>query len=673
MQEIKLQKLILRDFQGGTFTLDAGGQDVFIFAANAVGKTRLVSAFTWLLFNKDALGRAEFEIKNINPKGEHEHGLEHSVEAELSINGRPTTLRKVFKEKWQKKRGSANKEFTGHSTDHFIDGVPVQEKDYISRIAEIAGDESRFRLLTSPMTFPALHWQKQRALLLEICGDISDEDVIESNEKLSSLTAVLGKRTLDDHRKVVMARRSEINREMEKIPIRIDEVRRGIPITEGIDRKAEEKAAQELETALNDAKLRLQGVNTGGKIAELTAKLSGLNADLRKMEDAHRSESLSILNRLNQQISEVEAIVNASRRKIITFDGDLKSKEAQLQTSDSQLAELRKRWTAVDSEIFKEAIANTCPTCGQSLPSEQVQATRDKALGTFNISKAQRLGEIDAGGKDLKAHRERLQGEIDALKKEREIVSEAIPRHEDKLKTLTEERDSLKQSSEDFSGLPHWSETFGEIFAYEQEIKAEREGKAQDIEKIKEEISTLQTELSNAKATVDLFTRREQGEKRTEELKAEEKKLSSEFEKLEGELYLMDQFIKAKVSMLTDRINEKFEMVRFKLFNQLINGGIEEVCEITVNGVPYNAGLNNAARIQAGCDIIRTLQQHFGMRAPVFVDNRESVTDLPEMNCQLISLVVSPEDKILRIERRDKSWQQESLIRRTAQQAENRL
>src|SRR4030042_4219876 len=107
MREIKLQKLILRDFQGGTGTLDAKGKDVFIFAANAVGKTRLVSAFTWLLFGKDALGRTDFEIKNLDAKGEAAHGLEHTVEADLSIDGAGINLKKVSKEKWTKKRGNA--------------------------------------------------------------------------------------------------------------------------------------------------------------------------------------------------------------------------------------------------------------------------------------------------------------------------------------------------------------------------------------------------------------------------------------------------------------------------------------------------------------------------------------------------------------------------------------
>ncbi len=373
-KEIKLNKLSLRDFQGGTVILDAKGKDVFIFAENAGGKTRLVSAFSWLLFNKDALGRSDFEIKNLDAQGEAAHGLEHTVEAEIEIAGQVEILKKVFKEKWTKKRGNAEREFSGHTVEYFVDGVPLQEKLYIQHITDIAGDESRFRLLTSPMTFPALHWQKQRALLLEICGDISDQEIIASNEKLASLTAILGKHTLEDHRKIVIARRSEINKEMEKIPVRIDEVRRGMPNTEGIDRGAEEKAILGLETALNDAKLRLQGVNTGGNIAELTKKVSGLNADLRKMEDGHRSGSLKTINRLNQEISEVGALVGTNRRRLQAIEGELKQKDGYIQTADRTLEELRKKWGLIDTETFKEPeIPNTCYACNRPLPTEQIQ------------------------------------------------------------------------------------------------------------------------------------------------------------------------------------------------------------------------------------------------------------------------------------------------------------
>jgi chromatin segregation and condensation protein Rec8/ScpA/Scc1 (kleisin family) len=100
-----------------------------------------------------------------------------------------------------------------------MDGVPVQKKEYDARIAEIA-DENIFRLLTDPRYFnEVLHWQKRRELLLEVCGDVSDAEVIASKKDLSKLKDILGNRTIEQHRKVIQARRSEINKELEKIPV----------------------------------------------------------------------------------------------------------------------------------------------------------------------------------------------------------------------------------------------------------------------------------------------------------------------------------------------------------------------------------------------------------------------------------------------------------------------
>ena len=650
MRQVKLSKLVLNEFQGGNFTLSANGEDTFIFGENASGKTRLVSAFTWLLFGKDALGRSDFQIKNLDAQGEPEHNLQHSVEAVLQIDGEAITLKKTLSEVWQKKRGSTKATFTGHTNEFYIDGVPTQKKLFDEKVAEIAGSEETFKLLTSPTVFPNLPWQKARAILLEVCGDISDADVIASDEKLAPLPNILGKKTIDDLRKIITVRRTEINKELSMIPVRIDENRLSLPDVTGIDRGEAEKEIQHFETSLNDAKLRLQGVNTGGNIADLTKQLSGFNADLRKMEDTHRSGSLFTLNRLNQQISEVEAMANASHRRGQVIDSDLKQKDGQFQRLDSDLSRLRGQWTVIDAEIFKDTISDTCPACGQSLPSERVQAAREKALATFNESKAERLGEINRRGKDLREQRDRLEGEIDALKKEREIVSLNLPDAEGKLKTLTEERDSLKHSSEDFSGVQNRTELLDEIEDMESQIKTEREGKTQDVDKIKGEISALQTELFAAKSKIDMFTRREQGERRIEELKIIEKQLSAEFEKLEQELFLTELFIRTKVSMLSERINSKFEIVKWKLYDVQVNGALSECCVATVNGIPFDAGLNSGGRTQAGMDIIRTLQRHFQMKAVTWVDNREGCTEIPSMECQVISLYVSPDDKKLRVE-----------------------
>lgn len=74
------------------------------------------------------------------------------------------------------------------------------------------------------------------------------------------------------------------------------------------------------------------------------------------------------------------------------------------------------------------------------------------------------------------------------------------------------------------------------------------------------------------------------------------------------------------------------------------------MCETLYEGVPYGSGLNNAAKINVGLDIINTLSEHYGILAPIFVDNAEAVTKFINVDAQLISLVVSEKDKQLRVE-----------------------
>src|SRR5690606_38662753 len=238
---MKILNLRLKNFKGiRNFELNTQEKDVNVFGDNAAGKTTLADAFMWLLFNKDSLNRSDFEIKTLGPDGEPEHGLEHAVEAILELDdGQQIALKKVFQEKWQKKRGSATAEFTGHTTDHFIDGVPVQKKEYNAKIAEIA-DEQIFRLLTDPRYFnEVLHWTDRRKLLLEVCGDVSDAEVLASNKDLSGLSDILGNRTIEQHRKVIQARRTEIKKELDKISVSIDEVKLGLSNVDDITNEKE--------------------------------------------------------------------------------------------------------------------------------------------------------------------------------------------------------------------------------------------------------------------------------------------------------------------------------------------------------------------------------------------------------------------------------------------------
>ena len=112
--------------------------------------------------------------------------------------GQPKTLRKMLEEVWTKKRGEANKEFTGHQTSYWIDTVPVKKKEYTDQINLII-NENAFKLLTNPFYFcTQLKWEDRRKTLMEICGDVSDADVIASNKSLEELSSVLNGKSIND-------------------------------------------------------------------------------------------------------------------------------------------------------------------------------------------------------------------------------------------------------------------------------------------------------------------------------------------------------------------------------------------------------------------------------------------------------------------------------------------
>jgi len=132
-------------------------------------------------------------------------------------------------------------------------------------------------------------------------------------------------------------------------------------------------------------------------------------------------------------------------------------------------------------------------------------------------------------------------------------------------------------------------------------------------------------------------------------LSDQERALSAEFEELERQLYLADQFVRTKVGMLELKINSRFKMARFKLFDEQINEGLREICVVTHNGIPYPS-MNNSARINIGLDICDNLSEHFGKQIPIWIDNKEAVSELLDTESQQIRLIVSAEDKALRIE-----------------------
>jgi predicted nucleic acid-binding Zn-ribbon protein len=649
---MKILNLTLRNFKGiNNFELNTNGQDVNAFGDNATGKTTLADAFMWLLFGKDSQNRSDFEIKTLGPDGEPEHGLEHMVEAILELeDGSHLSLKKVYMEKWTKKRGSAMAEFTGHTTDHYIDGVPVQKKEYDARIAEIA-DESIFRLLTDPRYFnEVLHWQKRRELLLEVCGDVSDAEVIAIKKDLAKLGDILGNRTIEQHRKVVQARRSEINKELEKIPVRIDEVTRNLPDVSDIANESElPNDIAKLREQLQAKQEELAQAKAGGQVAEKTKELRTLESRLIELQNEHRRQidekvvgKRALLSAVQSNINRLSTDVESMSRKCDIITAEIKALEVRMDS-------LRKKWHEVNNQEFEFEHETVCPTCGQTLPTDSLEAARLKALEDFNRSKAEKLETINADGQRLKQAKVAAEQSLTTAMHEAEKARRELAESEQKEASIKLEIDSIMQGSESVESTKEYATVQERIMKIREDIANMQADSNTAIMAIQKEIDTLTDAITVLEQAAARLEARKNGEKRIEELKADERRLAAEFEDIEQQLYLTEEFIRAKVQLLEGKINSKFRMARFKLFDVQVNGAISETCETTFNGVPYS-NLNNGARLNIGLDIINTLSEHFGFAPPVWLDNAESVTDILPTKGQQIRLIVSEKDKKLRIE-----------------------
>lgn len=656
---MKLYKLILANFQGiKNLTFEfPDGRSASIYGDNATGKTTVYNAVTWLLFDKASTAAKNFTPKTKGADGDVHH-LEHSVAAVFEVDdGRIVTLQKTFKEVYKKKRGSAHEEFDGHTVDYSVNGVPIKEKEYTATIIGLCGgDTEKPKMLTMPDYFSEqVSWDTRRKILLEICGDISDEEIIAANVELKELSDFLkmpgtSERfySTEEYRKIANARKTEINKQLADIPGRIDEAERAIPDTTGLVLEAIENniaALQKKRDALADEKANASNGSTAiltlrQQIADIKANLSEARAEHVQQQNAQNSEIDADILLAKRETSE-------ARRRVEDIDIDIRRKTEEKNRLEALRSKLLADYSDISAETWDES-RSICPTCGQSLPAEKIDQMRE----AFNVRKSQRLEEINQRGKTeaSKAAIEELQIAIETLTEQKGKAEAERAIAEAKVDDLAKKRiDPVPfEQTEEYAAL---TAQIGEI-----EAKIADEGKvtSEAVATIEAKIRAVNEAIRDEQDKRMQLTMAENQRRRITELENQEKRLTTEYEENEKGLYLCDLFVKAKVSMLTERINDKFKNVRFRLFQEQLNGGVKEDCEVmipTADGrmVPYTFA-NNAARINAGLEIIATLSEHWGIKMPVFIDNAESVTRLVESDTQTIRLVVSEIDKKLRLE-----------------------
>ncbi|EGK2526005.1 AAA family ATPase [Listeria monocytogenes] len=645
MKTIKLLKLQLENFKGIKELEIDFENSTSIYGANASGKTTILDAFTWLLFDKDSTNKKDFAIKTLDTEGNVIHKLNHVVTAVLNIDGEQIELSKKYMEKWTKSRGKLEQELTSHTTEYYIDEIKKKANEYKSFISELL-DEELFKLITNPLYFnEQFDWKKRRAMLIKIAGDVTDAEVMSADDSLKDLSIFLGKHSIEDKLIQINEQRKNLRKRLELIPELVNEASKAKQDTTGLNPSDLSGELTVIEEQIQLIEQEKNVLKNGGIQTELNKQKANIELELTKIKANEQKETQELLMSKKEEIFEERNELIDVNNRIGESTFLIQRKQGEIATKQQELIKLGKEWDTLQVERFDEH-RKSCPTCGQDFPAEHLNSMIEK----FNQEKAEKIKENEAAGKSSKAVIEETEGDIAELSFDIKANELELNNIESKLEILEQEKIDLEHQLEQAENSTTYIEKQSELEMIEEKLRDEKGSSITAVAEIQIKIDKLNAEASDLKADLAKFDSNQKQENRIQELEEEAAEKGAKYDELEMGLYLIERFNKAKCNLLEDKINSKFKYVSFNLFKTQINGGIDECCETIYNGVPYNSGLNNAARINGGLDIINALTEHVQVLAPIFVDNRESVTELIDTESQLVSLIVSDKDKNLRVE-----------------------
>lgn len=647
---MKLLKLTLENFKGhGLRVVEFSPMVTRVYGANGTGKTSLFDSFCWLLWAKDSddrtqSGNVSFYPFDPDKQGEVLHNVVVKVEAVLEIDGAQHVLCRTMQEKWTTPNGTELPRFTGNETKLYIDGLAVKANQFDTFVKENINPEM-FKLTSNPWYFPTLHWKEQRRILMELVGDISNDDVLAADASLEPLRNELASRKPEDCKKLWQQQQKAAVKDLEKTVLLINENRKHLP---QIENEAEVKAELEaqrlvLMKPLEKAMQEKADILSGTAISKKQAEAKVLESKLDVIRAEQREKIAAVRKPFDEQIAALEAEAKTAAETVKPYRQTVVNLDNAIRENEEKLKVLQDSWQAVDAEEFNDV----CPCCHRPYPPEQIADQR----AAFNRSKAERLEKIEADGNALFDKNEENKAQRDAAMKEVQRLSKLDIEMPDKRSEIMKQREEAVQALPPMENRRDWFEASEDLKRINHEIEElhiDVKLKLMDAEKAIEsaqkpigDIDVRLAEIKAAEATRALIT----------DYTKQQQTLREQHDELALKLSLIKKFDEIKAVMTTEKVKAILPGMDFKLFNyNNTNEGYTETCELVKDGKPY-ANLSNGEKIAVGCELIAAISKHYGVSNPVWIDNAEATTKHLETNGQAILLRVSAADAELRIER----------------------
>lgn len=652
MKKIILKSLALVNFKGvRDFSIAFNDGITTVCGDNGTGKTTLYDAYLWLLFGKDSTGRSDgangFNVKTTGEDGKPIYRLEHSVTAVLEVDGKEIKLQRSLVEKWQKVNGTTD-EVMKDETQYFINDVRTgTKKEYQAEISEII-PEDVFRMITNPYYFTSLSAETQKDMLLEMVGNIDDEEVAATDPDFLALLDQINGTSLAKWAREIAAKKKACNDALATIPASIETAQKLMPESENWavlekqlkevqDRVKEIDAQIADKSALNDEAYKRK--------MTLMKQQADKRIKLQDRENTIRMEANAAHNKALSDIQQMENELSIYQKNLDNYRNDKMNVDGKIDELNGKLVEMREQFKAVAKEQFPEPSGDVlvCPTCGEPYKGENLENAIAKLRGNFEQSKSKRQKDIQTKGKQYKAEYDR------AVEQQTKLTGHIAKLEDDALEIKG--NIEIKKNNIPVAG------NADEAIANDKECIALRNDIAEianqlQVEVPQVDVSELQNEKADSNAAIADINKRlgkramiERVNKEIADL--EEKRIANNQAKADLEkwedVYL--RFQKAKDEVLMQRINGLFNVVSFSFVKEQKNGGEKVTCYCMVNGVPY-ADVNACGKVNAGLDIINAICATKGISAPIFIDNRESFNQIIPTISQIVNLKVSNDKQL---------------------------
>ena len=655
MKKILFKTLKLHNFCGIRAGVFDFGEDLTVISGdNGRGKSTIGNAIMYTLFGTDTNGM-QLDIKTFDENHNIIKEIEHSSELVMLVDGDEISFKRVLVDKWKGDKCT-------NTFKYIIDGELTTAGDFNKAVNNIFR-ENPFAWCISPNLFLGLTWQNQRSFLQSLAGDISVEDITKGEEKYDYLVELLKQKDIDAILHHLKHKRTEVQKELDAVPIRLSELDKALPEKQDWDALETEKA--ELKEKLVEIDNKVQQIRTGGadrvrldgirkkiEFAEKRKRMMEQGADKESTDNRtkHQSDVLNAnaaFNKAESTVDNLKAVMSGYPTTEVQINAQIEECKKKVGDFNKRSEEIAKRsWEWDDKNGF-------CPQCGQALPLGDVQLLKQESQNRFNSQKAEDMKELNNEFAKLQSAYTELNKELEKLNDDRQTTTNQLVKAHQAL------NDAEKHKAEVDADVPR---TYEQILAskeeYQQVLKEISELQAEldkPSESNEDEYKLLQTlneerkplsdrydevlELLASKASYDNTM------SHIEAAQNDKTTFQEQLDDIDAKLNTTNEFYQLSCKALEDKVNQHFRFVKWSLFLPKLDGEKKPYCECYHNGVPYSR-LNGAAKVNAGIDIARTIGQFYDVSVPVVLDECESVNHPLSTGGQQIRLVVSKDDKL---------------------------